>query len=119
MGSGFDKQPSSRPNVYQNISYAAAAGGTATLVSTKFHASTQHIRVLSTQAGWASVDQSTGSTGISSSTSGNANAVPGGSGFFIPGSTFCGEYFIVTPGQFLTFVTTSATSGYVSITEMA
>jgi hypothetical protein len=112
MGHGFEKQPASRANIYQNITYAGGAGGGPTVISTNFHSSTQHIRVISSLAGWCSIDQSTGSTIVSSST------IPG-VGFQIPASTVGGEYFIVTPGQFLSFCSTSTSSAYISITEMA
>ena len=109
MGAGFDKQPASRPYVYQNIT-APAAG--AIVCTNKFGSSTQHIRILSTLAGWVSIDQSTSATLVTS-----AN-IPG-TGMFIPASTVGGEYFTVTPGQLLTFCSTSGTSGYVCVTEMA
>jgi hypothetical protein len=111
MGAGFDKQPASRANVYQNITYAGGTGGGPTVVSTFFHASTQQIRVISTLAGFVSIDQSTSATAVTS-----AN-MP--SGMIIPASTVGGEYFVVTPGQFLSYCSTSTSSAYISITEVA
>jgi hypothetical protein len=119
MGAGFDKQPASRPNIYQNMSNAGGASPSTTIYSSKFSAGTQHIRVISTIAGWCSIDQSTvaASTSALSATVGSTN-IPA-TGMAIPASTVGGEYFIVTPGQLFTFASTSTSSGYVSITEMA
>ena len=119
MGAGFDKQPSSRPNVYQNMFYVGGASPSTTIYSTKFATATQQIRVISSLAGWASIDQSTvaASTTVASATVGSTN-IPG-TGMIIPASTVGGEYFVVTPGQLFTFASTSTASGTVSITEMA
>ena len=113
MGMGFSKQPASRPTIYQNLT---SPNPTATVCSAKFSNGTQQIRVITSLAGWFSIDQSTSVTGVSSTTV--ATSSPGGT--FIPAATFTGEYFTVTPGQLLTFCTTTAgSSGYVSVTEMA
>jgi len=112
MGSGFDKQSASRPNIYQNITWLTTGGAPGPKVcSAPFSASTQQIRVFSSIAGWMSIDQSTSTTVATTGT------IP--SGLFIPTSTVNGEYFIVTPGQILTFFSTGTTTGYVSVTEMA
>jgi hypothetical protein len=106
---GFPKASASRPNVYQNIT-APAAGSI--VCSNPFGTGTQQIRVISTLAGWASVDHSTSATIATS-----AN-IPG-SGMYIPVSVSDGCYLVVTPGQLLTFCSTAGSSGYISITEMA
>jgi hypothetical protein len=111
MGQGFDKQPASRTVKFQNITYAGGAGGGAAVVTAPFGPAIQHIRVTSSLAGYGSVDQSTSATAVTS-----AN-MP--SGMIIPANTIGGEYFIVTPGQIFTFCSTSTSSGYVSVTEMA
>ena len=113
MGAGFDKQPASRPNVYQNMFNVGGASPSTTIYSAKFAVATQQIRVISSLAGWASIDQTTSVTAVSSTTLGSTTG-----GFFIPAATFTGEYFTVTPGQLLTFASTGTTTGIVSITEM-
>jgi len=119
MGAGFDKQPASRPVIYQNLTYTGGASPSTTVYSSKFSNGTQHIRVISTLAGWCSIDQSTvaASTSVQSATVGSTN-IPA-TGMSLPASQVGGEYFIVTPGQLFTFASTSTSSGYVSVTEMA
>jgi len=112
MGLGFDKQPASRPNIYQTVTWLTTAGAPGPKVcSSPFGVATQHIRVFSSISGWVSIDQSTSTTVASTAT------IP--SGMFIPASTTTGEYFIVTPGQRLTFFSTGTTTGYINIVEMA
>jgi hypothetical protein len=111
MSKGFDKQPASRLNKYQTLSYLGGASGGATVISTFFANSTQHIRVISSVAGYISIDQTTAATIVTS-----AN-MP--SGALLPASTVGGEYFVVTPGQFLSFCSTSTSSANLSVTEMA
>jgi len=110
-GGGFDKQPASRPLIYQNVTMPTPIQ---TVCSAKFSNSTQHIRVLSQISGWVSIDQSTSTTAVTSATI----VTTVGAGFFIPAATFTGEYFTVTPGQLLTFCTTGLTTGVISVTEM-
>ncbi len=118
MANFFPKQSASRPNIYQTLTIAGS-GPTTYACSAKFSPGTQQIRVFSTLAGWCSIDISTvaPSTTVQSATVGSTN-IPG-AGMFIPAATVQGEYFAVEPGQLFTFASTSATSGYVSITEMA
>ena len=108
MATGFHKEPSSRPIIYQSILLSTPGK---TNVSAPFSNGTQHIRVISQVAGYISIDQSTSATLVTST------AVP--NGIFVPASVAVAEYFIVTPGQFLTFASTGATTGAISITEMA
>ena len=108
----FNKQPASRPVVYQNLTLAAPP---VLQCTAKFSNGTQQIRVLSSIAGWASIDQTTSATGITSASI--VTTAPGG--FFLPAATFTGEYFAVTPGQLFTFCSTGVSSGNISITEMA
>ncbi len=115
MAYGWDKQPASRPNVYQVINCNSA-----TVISTFFKAGTQQIRVAAQINGWGSIDQTTGSVGVTSA---------GGTGMLITGGTtsanssvYTGggfEYFTVSPGQFFSFSSTSTSTGAVTITEMA
>ena len=111
MGAGFDKQPASRPWLYQTINYAGGAGGGPIVCTAPFSKSTQHIRAISQLAGYVSIDQSTSATLVTSSTIPN--------GMMIPASTVGGEYFTVTPGQIFTFCSTSTSSAAITITEMA
>jgi hypothetical protein len=111
MSGGFAKQSASRPVKYNFVTYAGGASGGPVVCSSPFSVATQHIRVFSTVAGYISIDQSTSSTLVTS-----AN-MP--SGLPIPASTVGGEYFITTPGQLLSYCSTSTSSGYVGVTEMA
>ena len=119
MAGGFDKQPASRPVTYQTMFYTGGASPSTTVYSAKFGVATQQIRVISTLAGWCSIDQSTvaASTTVQSATVGSTN-IPG-TGMIVPASTVGGEYFTVTPGQIFTFASTSTSSGNLSITEMS
>ncbi len=115
MAYGWDKQPASRPNVFQVLQCNAA-----TIFSTFFKAGTQQIRVCAQINGWGSIDQTTGSIGVSSA---------GGTGMVITGGTTSAnsvnytapgfEYFTVSPGQFFSFASTSTSTGAISVTEMA
>lgn len=107
MASGFGKEPSSRPVIYQSILLSTPGKIN---VSAPFSKGTQHIRVMSQVTGYISIDQSTSATLVTST------AIP--NGLNIPASVAAAEYFIVTPGQFLTFASTGATTGAISITEM-
>jgi hypothetical protein len=101
MSNYFGKQPSSRPIVYQ-----ATALATSSTVTNKFSAETYQIRVAATQPVWL-VTGDTSTVSVSS-----------GAGIFINPSV-AGEYFAVTPGQWAAWLTTSATTGWISITEMS
>lgn len=106
----WDKQPASRPNVYQNLSFASGPAPAQTC--TAFGKATQQIRVMSTINGWVTFSGNLSGTTVTS------NNIPG-TGIFFPASTAIAEYYAVTPGQTLSFCSTAASSGYVSITEMA
>lgn len=114
MAIGWDKQPASRPITYQNLAYTGGASPSTGVVSAKFGVATQQIRVISTLAGWMSIDQST----TAGSGTVGSTAIPG-VGMQIPASTVGGEYFTVTPGQVFNFASTSTSSGNISITEMS
>ena len=77
----------------------------ATVVSTNFGIATQQIRVVSEVQGWLSIGASTTVTVGSNGLKISANVE--------------GEYFTATPGQVAVFNSTSTSTGYVSITEMA
>ena len=98
----YEKQHSSRQNITQVLAYL---GGGATVASTNFGPSTQQVRVVSEIQGWLSIGASTtvtvGSNG--SKIAPNVDA----------------EFWTVTPGQLAAFNSTSTSTGFVSITEMA
>ncbi len=109
MAHAFEKQTASRPNIYQTITITSPIK---TQCTAKFGNSTQQVRVVTSIGGYVSIDNSTSTTQVTSTT------IPA-SGFFVPASVASAEYFVVTPGQVLTFCTTGLTTGYVSVTEMA
>jgi hypothetical protein len=76
----------------------------ATQTTTGFAAQTYQVRVVATLPIWLTVDGAATVTANSSAT-----YLPSG----VP------EYFAVTPGQVLNFISTSTSTGYVSITEMS
>ncbi len=115
MAYGWDKQPSSRPNIYQVLQCTSV-----TVISTFFKPGTCQVRVASQINGWGAIDQSTASVTPTSA---------GGTGMIITGGTTSAlptvytaptaEYFTVSPGQFFSFSTTSTSSGAITVTEMA
>lgn len=82
---------------------ATAQVASASNFSTNFSAQTYQIRLVSTLPLWATI----GSTAVITANSSAA---------FIP--TGLPEYFAVTSGQVLNFLTTSTSTGYVTITEI-
>lgn len=94
----WNKQPASRPG----RSIVTALTG-ATQFSTNFGSQTRQIRVTSTLALWATI----GSTAVVTA---NSSAV------YLPSNA--PEYFTVSPGQVLNFISTSTSTGYVTLTEM-
>jgi len=107
---GWDKQPASRPFKYQVVGWT----GSGTALSTYFTSQTYQIRICSQTAGWAIIDSTRGDL--------NGGTIPttaGGIGEFVPASTVGGEYFTVSPGQSFLWASTSTSSFYISITEMA
>lgn len=118
MAYGFDKQPASRPIKYQVLQYNSA-----TVFSTTFSNSVQHIRVFSQLQGWGTINQTTSDSVIASSAGGVGMIVSGiSTGYPAAVTAVAGqsqyEYFTVTPGQFFTFSTTSTSTGAISVTEM-
>jgi hypothetical protein len=99
----FSKQMSSRPIKYQNLSYA----GSASVPSTNFNSECFQIRVVSDLAGYLVIGD------------GTAVSATAQSGSMKISANVAGEYFAVTPGQMAAFISTSTSSGNVSITEMA
>jgi len=90
-----------------------AWAGTGTSQSTTFATETNQVRVISQINGWISIDNS--GTAITTA----SNAFTGG--VYIAANTANGDYFTVTPGQILTFTSsTTGTTGsdIVSVAEM-
>jgi hypothetical protein len=84
-------------------SMATAQVASATNFTTPFSAQTYQVRLTSTLPLWATI----GSTAVITANSSAA---------FIPSNV--SEYFAVTSGQVLNFLTTSTSTGYVVVTEM-
>lgn len=105
MSNFWGKQPSSRPINAQVVQLSSAIA----VNSVSFGTETQQIRVISNIATWCSIGTST--TAAVWQTAGN---------FYIPIAVSPGEYFTVSPGQQISCISaSSATTGTVSITEMA
>jgi hypothetical protein len=99
----YQKQPSSRLG-RSIVTQVATAQTNATQFTTPFAANTHQVRVASTLALWATI----GSTAVVTANS---------AATFIPANV--PEYFIVTSGQVLNFISTSTSTGYVVLTEMS
>jgi hypothetical protein len=102
MGNNWKSQPASRLGRSIVTSLATAQVNT-TLFTTPFSAQTYQVRIASTLGIWATI----GSTAVVTANSAAA---------FIPANV--PEYFAVTSGQVLNFISTSTSSGYVALTEM-
>jgi hypothetical protein len=87
------------------VTQVATAQTNATQSTTPFGSQTRQVRIVSTLPIWVTLDSTAVVTANSASALIAANAV--------------GEYFTVTPGQVLNFISTSTSTGYVSLTEMS
>jgi hypothetical protein len=101
--SSWKGQPASRLGRSIVTSMATAQVASATNFTTPFATQTYQVRVVSTLPLWATI----GSTAVITANSSAA---------FIP--TGLPEWFAVTSGQVLNFLTTSTSTGYVVFTEM-
>jgi hypothetical protein len=101
MGS-WKSQPSSRLGK-SIVTQVATAQTNATQFTTPFSAQTYQVRLTSTLPIWLTI----GSTAVVTANSASA---------LLPANT--PEYFAVTSGQVLNFISTSTSSGYVALTEM-
>jgi hypothetical protein len=101
-------QPSSRLG-RSIVTQVATAQTNATQSTTAFAAQTYQIRVYHTLNGTAGIWATVGST--STDVTANSSAV------LLPAGT--PEYFAVTSGQHFNFISTSTSTGYVVVTEMA
>jgi hypothetical protein len=100
----YHKATGSRP-----IASQAQALTTTATVTAKFGPESFQIRVAATQPCWFTI----GDSSSIAATTGTTTA-----GFFINGGV-AGETFVITPGQFASHITTSATTGFISITELS
>lgn len=98
----WNGQPSSRLG-RSIVTQVATAQTNATQFTTPFSAQTYQVRVVSTLALWATI----GSTAVVTANS---------AATFIPANV--PEYFAVTSGQVLNFISTSTSTGYVTFSEM-
>jgi hypothetical protein len=85
------------------VTQIATAQTNATQFTTPFGSQTRQVRLTSTLTLWVTIDSTAVVTANSASALVPAN-VP--------------EYFCVTPGQVLNFISTSTSTGYVVLTEM-
>ena len=87
------------------VTQVATAQVNATQFTTPFGSQTRQVRLAHNFTGgiWATLD----STAVVTANSSAA---------YLPGNLF--EYFTVTPGQVLNFISTSTSTGYVALTEM-
>jgi hypothetical protein len=92
------------------VTQVATAQTNATQTTTPFGAQTYQIRVSHSMVGgvWISVGNSTTQSSVVTATAGTDN--------FFPANWI--DYYSCTPGQALAFISTSTTTGYVSVTEM-
>ena len=104
MPAYIEKQHSSRIQRSLATSIATAQVNTSTVLSTRFKTSTYQIRMASTLALWYSVGDSTNVTATA------------GTDTMLPANVI--DYITVSPGQWLAFISTSTSSGYLSISEM-
>ena len=86
------------------VTQVATAQTNATQFTTYFGSQTRQVRINSTLAIWATLD----STAVVTANSGSVLISPNAA-----------EYFAVTPGQVLNFISTSTSTGYVSLVEIA
>jgi hypothetical protein len=86
------------------VTQVATAQTNATQFTTPFGSQTRQVRVVSTLPIWITFDSTAVVTANSASALVSANQT--------------GEYFAVTPGQVLNFISTSTSTGYVVVTEL-
>ena len=107
MSNYFAKQPSSRYLLGQALQY----GGTSSVPSTNFSPETFHIRVTSNVSGWLAF-------GTGSTYGTTLRATAQSSGIYIAANV-APEFVAMTPGTMVAFISTSTSSGCVSICEMS
>jgi hypothetical protein len=85
------------------VTQVATVQTNASVTTTNFGSQTYQVRIVSSLPIWATIDTTATVTAQSSAT-------------WIPANT--PEYFAVTHGQHLNFISTSTSTGYVVLTEM-
>jgi hypothetical protein len=100
--SNYVLQPASRAG-RSIVTQVATAQTNATQFTTPFGSQTRQVRIASTLAIWATIDSTAVVTANSAS-------------IFVPANV--PEYFGCSPGQVLNFISTSTSTGYISLTEM-
>jgi hypothetical protein len=92
------------------VTQVATAQTNVTNFTTPFGSQTYQIRVSHSFANgiWCAVGNSTSQSSVVSATAGTDN--------FFPNNWI--DYYSVTPGQAFAFISTSTSTGYVSVTEM-
>ncbi len=102
MSINLPKAGASRPGKTTVLNYtgSGAVATTAPGVSVGVF----HVRVLSQIPGFVAIDVTAAATGV---------------GALIAANTAAGDYFQCTPGQIVTFSSTTATTGSISVTEMS
>jgi hypothetical protein len=105
MSNFWSKQPSSRMLISQGTAISTAGANASVAVGNPFGPQTRQIRVSSNIAGWFTVGD-------------GAQTAAQGTGAYIP-NTGAPEYFTVQPGQSAAFLTTSTSTGFLSVLEMA
>src|SRR5262245_31691366 len=105
MGNNWKGQPASRlgRSIVTNVT-----GNMATQSTTGFSAQTYQVRVVHTLNGSAGIWATIGSTATDVTANSSAVLLPAG----VP------EYFAVTAGQHFNFLSTSTSTGYVTVTEI-
>jgi len=102
MGNNWRGQSASRLG-RSIVTQIATAQTNATQFTTPFSAQTYQVRIISTLAIWATI----GSTAVVTANSAATYLAPNWP-----------EYFAVTSGQVINFISTSTSTGYVTFTEM-
>jgi hypothetical protein len=100
MTAFFVKQSASRLGFNKLLNYTGSGAVTTTGVSPGIY----HLRILGQISGFLNIGSSAVSTGV---------------GMLIAQNTAGGDYFQCVPGDIVTFSTTTATTGTVSVTEMS
>lgn len=105
MSSYWGKAPSSRMTISQGTAISTAGANASVAVANPFGAQTRQIRVSSNIAGWFVIGD-------------GAQTAAQGTGAYIP-NTGAPEYFTMTGGQSAAFLSTSTSTGFLSVVEMA
>ncbi len=100
MSINFPKAGASRPGSTKILNYT----GSGVVSTTAINSGVYHVRILSQIPGFVAIDVAAASSGV---------------GALIAANTAAGDYFQCTPGLIVTFSSTTATTGSISVTEMS